>query len=29
VAISHIEDFGLTNGRVRETLKVYDERFGV
>jgi hypothetical protein len=24
-----IEDFGLTNERVRETLKVYNERFGV
>jgi hypothetical protein len=25
----HIEDFGLTNEQVRETLKVYNERFGV
>jgi hypothetical protein len=25
----HIEDFGLTNEQVRETLKAYNERFGV
>jgi hypothetical protein len=25
----HIEDFGLTDAQVRETLKVYNERFGV
>jgi hypothetical protein len=25
----HIEDFGLTDAEVRETLKVYNERFGV
>ena len=25
----HIEDFGLTNEQVRETLKTYNERFGV